>query len=141
MIHPLRDLHLRIFSVLAVVLPLLLLCAIAWRDPLRPHTPPASSVELVKTYPKLLPRYGIDVEVRRSDGNLLLILRGDIREPDVLVYLNDPNQNPLSARLIGGFRSGSPIALPPAAYGAIKLTLYSGARHEVLDKALLETGR
>jgi hypothetical protein len=141
MIRPLRDVHLGIFRVLGIVLPVLLVLAVAWRDPVRINSPTAPPGELIKTYPKLLSRYDLEVELRRAGQKNWLVLRGNILEPDVLLYVMEPDDSLSSARPLGRFRSGEALELPADTPATIKLTLYSGARQQVLDAAVLETGR
>jgi len=139
MIRPLRDLHRRAFGFLLLILPVLLAAAVSLRDPLLEPQATVPSDELVRTYPQLVPRYGVSAELRRdAQTSLLFFTSGEIPEPDVLVYVSAPHEPLASAQFAGRFRRGSGIRLPRL-LPHTKVIFYTGARQEVLAEAVIET--
>lgn len=139
MIRPLCDLHRRTFTVLALLLPALIAAAILLRDPesTKPVTPPRG--ELVKSYH--LMRYPVEAQIRRQGNKRILAFsQGDIREPDVLLYVAGPSQDLNAAKYVGQFRRGESLDLPDDTPATMKLTFYSGARQQVLEEVVMETG-
>ena len=139
MTRPLRDLHRRTFAVLALLLPALIAAAILLRDPQTSAPVPAPRGELVKSYQ--LTRYPVEAQVRRQGSKRILAFpKGEIREPDVLLYIAGPFQDLNAARYVGPYRQGESLELPDDAPRPIKLTFYSGARQQVLEEVVMETG-
>lgn len=152
MIRPLRQRHRHMIVVLGVFLPLALAVGIAARKPVPgmtslPKELVASPREFAVTEwerADLFTKTPIHVRLLRESAGVGPFAVGfsaakDFVKPDLIVYWvagisNITETVPDNARLLGGFSSSIPLALPvEAAVSSGVLVFYSLADHEIVE--------
>lgn len=150
MIQPLRTVHRHAFTVLAVLLPGVLIAGL-WARHSRPNWNPTAAereptLRVIAVKDGLWEKYPIRtalVEDPQSKAvSLRLQLPADLNEPDLLLYWADQEEQgpalPANARLLGAYATGKGVSLPQDAASGGRLFLYSLAHRELVDTATLE---
>jgi hypothetical protein len=151
MIQPLRTVHRRAFTALALVLPLVIAAGLASLHPRLPSEAPAvrlpGSAHLVRKSGTLWPKHGMRTEFyndssRPGDIEVVVGPTKDVNEPDLLLYwsVDPPSGDSLSAgaRLVGPFIAGKPLVLPQNVDRYGYLVLFSLSHQTVFDMAKVE---
>jgi hypothetical protein len=150
MIQPLRVVHRRVFVVLALVLPAILLIGLGARRPLGPITHATDGPEsgsMVRESSPLWQKHSIQSRFYRKpdrplDTYVVLLPAEELNEPDLLLYwaTNAPQGNvlPEDAQLVGAFTTGKAFSLPLNGKSAGHLILFSPAHQSVFDTARVE---
>ena len=146
MIRPLRTAHRRSFYGMAVVLPALLIAGLTARSASHVSevsaSQPALPARLVRQSEDLWKKHSIRSEFYRDANKtfVLLVPKGSLNEPDVLVYWagSPPADQSLrgNAQLLGRFVPGHALPVPAERDGY--LILFSLPHNKILDVASLE---
>ena len=151
MILPLRRRHRRMFTVIAILLPVAFVAGVAARRPIPTTAPPEALLSPRQTFSQnawnrsdLFTNVAIRVQLLHDAANtnrsaLQISPPKDFVKADLLVYwlpaesiLKD--NIPDDAVLLGAFVSGQPLPMPPTvAQKSGRLILYSLADHEILS--------
>ena len=151
MILPLRRRHRRMFTVIAILLPVAFVAGVAARRPIPTTAPPEALLSPRQTFSQsawnrsdLFTNVAIRVQLLHDAANtnrsaLQFSPPKDFVKADLLVYwlpaesiLKD--NIPDDAVLLGAFVSGQPLPMPPTvAQKSGRLILYSLADHEILS--------
>lgn len=151
MIQSLRQWHRRVFTGLAVLLPVVTLVAVSARKSvpevpafpmaLETASPLTSETEWVRD--DLFGRYTIQVRLLKdvmNAGRFAIAFMGpaDFAKPDLLVYWiagspGNPTTAPDGARLLGGFSAGALSVPEEALAGEGSLILFSPTDQKVVD--------
>jgi hypothetical protein len=151
MIQPLRTVHRRVFVLLAVVLPAILLVGLEARHPggrlgVAAAQLPAST-QLLRKSDTLWKKHKIRSEFYSTSDhpeNIYVVFQPvqELNEPDLLLYWasNTPQGNalPSDARLVGSYRTKQAFVLPLNSERSGYLVLFSLAHHTVIDSARVE---
>lgn len=153
MIQPLRTIHRRVFSTLALVLPVILVVGLSARHKAAPtaisatRAPSSNSMQRLRSSSRLWRTHAIQTEVftdPSEPGQRYVLLKPvqALNEPDLLLYWSarEPSGDslPAEARLVGIFSPNRELTLPSDAAPGGYLTLYSLAHQSVVDTAAME---
>lgn len=151
MIQPLRTVHRRVFTMLALLLPAVLVVGLGARHRAMPLVKPveqaSSSRQLVRTSGGKWRTHVIEAEVYADPsetGKLYVLLKPtpELSDPDLLLYWSatgpSGNSLPAEARLLGAYGPNQALVLPADAAQGGYLTLYSLAHQSVVDTAAME---
>jgi hypothetical protein len=150
MIQPLRKVHRKAFSILAIALP-----AILWAGLQAREEPPSqksavaempSNLYLVRQSDRLWGKHIIYSKFYGDSANgeeieVLFELPKELNDPDLLLYWTGdlrPAADISQWRLLGTFTAGRAFTLPANAKRGGHLALYSLAHQEFVDSALVE---
>ena len=151
MILPLRRHHRRMFTVIAILLPVTFVAGVAARKPIPATAPSDALLSPRQTFSQsgwnrsdLFTNVAIRVQLLHDAANtnriaLQISTPKDFVKADLLVYwlpvesmLKDTI--PEDAVLLGAFVSGQPLSVPPGLSGKPgSLVLYSLADHEIVE--------
>ena len=146
MIQPLRTVHRRASSTLALVLPMVLLIGLMARRPLTEASPRirySGVSDPIGQSDHVWKQHKIRSSFLRNPSDLtevqvVLDPVDEFSAPDLLVYwspqVSDGDRLPTQAVLVGEFEGGRPI-LPPRNNGQGVLILYSVAQQSIVDSA------
>jgi len=146
MIRPLRTAHRLAFYGMAVLLPAVLIAGLTARPSSHVSEVSASqralSARLVRQSEGLWKKHPIRSEFYRDADktSVLLVPKGSLNEPDVLVYwvVSPPTEQSLpdNAQLLGPFVPGHPVPVTAERDGY--LILFSLPHNKILDVASVE---
>lgn len=150
MIQPLRDVHRKAFTVLAIGLPLILWTGLQKREAPLPQVSEIvempSNMYLLRQSDRLWDKHIIQSKFYGDSANggeveVLFLPPVEMNDPDLLLYWTGdlrPADDILQWKLLGSFKAGRAFSLPLDAKRGGRLALYSLAHNEFVDSALVE---
>ena len=150
MIQPLRKVHRRVFSILAIGVPAILWMGLQAREELPSQKSATaempSNLYLVRQSDRLWGKHIIQSKFYGDSANgqevqVLFELPQELSDPDLLLYWTGdlrPSAEISQWKLLGTFTAGRVFTLPANAKRGGHLALYSLAHGEFVDSALVE---